>query len=325
VNVEQPASQSWLQIRAHFAGLARTRMATTRAIVLGALLVWAALTPSFLSAPSLTALLTTASVIGCLSAGMTFITISGNVMSFALGATAASSAVVFLLLLNAAGIVPALIGALLFGGAVTGFQGLVVGWIRANPIIVSIAANVLIYGAFTWLTGNESVNADANAGHSVLKSTIGGVPIEFLIFITAIAVGQIVLSYTVFGRNLLLIGSGLPAAEAVGLPITPVVFGAYFCAGVLSALSGILLAIRYNQANMSFAVHYDYDAIAAVLVGGTPIQGGDGSMIRTLIGVAAISVIQVVLLLHGFEEEWRYFVTGLIVLLVIILYSGRRA
>ena len=220
MSVEQPASQSWLQIRAHFGGLARTRMATTRAIVLVALLIWAALTPSFLSAPSLTALLTTASVIGCLSAGMTFITISGNVMSFALGATAASSAVVFLLLLNAAGLIPALIGALLFGGAVTGFQGLIVGWIRANPIIVSIAANVLIYGAFTWLTGNESVNADANAGHSLLKTAIGGVPIEFLIFITAIALGQIVLSYTVFGRNLLLIGSGLPAAEAVGLPIT---------------------------------------------------------------------------------------------------------
>ncbi len=299
-------------------------MATTRAIVLGALLIWAALTPSFLSTPSLTALLTTASVIGCLSAGMTFITISGNVMSFALGATAASSAVVFLLLLNATGLVPALVGALLFGGAVTGFQGLVVGWIRANPIIVSIAANVLIYGAFTWLTGNESVNADANAGHGVFKGVVGGIPIEFLIFITAVATGQIVLSYTVFGRNLLLIGSGLPAAEAVGLPITPVVFGAYFCAGVLSALAGILLAIRYNQANMSFAVHYDYDAIAAVLVGGTPIQGGDGSMVRTLIGVGAISIIQVVLLLYGLEEEWRYFVTGLIVLLVIILYSGRR-
>ncbi len=198
------------------------------------------------------------------------------------------------------------------------------GWIRTNPIIVSIAANVLIYGAFTWLTGNKSVNADANAGHSLLKTAIGGVPIEFLIFITAIALGQIVLSYTVFGRNLLLIGSGLPAAEAVGLPITSIVFGAYCCAGFLSALSGILLAIRYNQANMSFAIHYDYDAIAAVLVGGTPIQGGDGSMIRTLVGVAAISIIQVVLLLYGFEEQWRYFATGLIVLLVIILYSGRR-
>ena len=100
------------------------------------------------------------------------------------------------------------------------------GWIRANPIIVSIAANVLIYGAFTWLTGNELVNADVNASHSLLKTAFGGVPIEFLIFITAIVLGQIVLSYTVFGRNLLLVGSGLPAAEAVGLPITPIVFGA---------------------------------------------------------------------------------------------------
>ena len=76
---------------------------------------------------------------------------------------------------------------------------------------------------------------------------------------------------------------------------------------------------------MSFAIHYDYDAIAAVLVGGTPIQGGDGSMICTLVGVAAISIIQVVPGLHGFEEEWRYLFTGSIVLLVIILYSGRRA
>ena len=117
VSIKQPASQSWLQVRAHFSGSARTRMAVTRAVVLIALLIWAALTPSFLSAPSLTALLTTASVIGCLSAGMTFITISGNVMSFALGATAASSAVVLLLLLNAAGLIPAFIGALLFGAS----------------------------------------------------------------------------------------------------------------------------------------------------------------------------------------------------------------
>ena len=105
-----------------------------------------------------------------------------------------------------------------------------------------------------------------------------------------------------FGRNLLLIGSGSPTAEAVGLPITRTVAGAYFWAGMFTAVSGMLLAIRYDQGNMSFAVHYDYDAIAAVLVGGTPIQGGDGSMVRTLLGVAAISVIQVVLLLYGFDR-----------------------
>jgi ribose/xylose/arabinose/galactoside ABC-type transport system permease subunit len=299
-------------------------MATTRAIIMGALLVWALVTPSFLSAPSLTALLTTASVIGCLAAGMTFITISGNIMSFALGATAAASAVVFVRILNTGGLVPALIGTLVFGGITTGFQGLVIGWLRANPIIVSIAADVLIYGGASWLTANETINAVPGANSALLKGSVGGIPIEFLIFFGLIAIGQIILSLTVFGRNLLLIGSGLPTAEAVGLPITSTVARAYFWAGMFTAVSGMLLAVRYDQGNMSFAVHYDYDAIAAVLVGGTPIQGGDGSMVRTLLGVAAISVIQVVLLLYGFAEEWRYLLTGFIVLLVIILYSGRQ-
>jgi ribose/xylose/arabinose/galactoside ABC-type transport system permease subunit len=304
-----------------FAELTRNPMQTTRAVVLIALSVGAVLTPSFLSAPSLTALLTTASVIGCLAAGMTFITISGNIMSFALGATAASSALVFVAILNAAGLLPALIGALLFGALITGLQGFIIGSIRANPIIVSIAVNVLIYGIAAWVTKNEMIYTRANAGHEVLKGTIAGVPIEFLIFIALIALGQIVLSFTVFGRNLILIGSGFQTAEALGLPIVRTVFWAYFWAGLFTAISGVLLAVRYDHANMEFALHYDYDAIAAVLVGGTAIQGGDGSMIRTLIGIAAISIIQVVLLLYGFEMEWRFFISGFIVLLVVILYS----
>ena len=324
MSATEPVTGSSARAHRHLGILAHNPMATMRAVIMGALLVWALATPSFLSAPSLTALLTTASVIGCLAAGMTFITISGNVMSFALGATAAASAVVFMRILNTGGLVPALIGTLIFGGITTGFQGLVIGWLRANPIIVSIAANVLIYGGASWLTANETVNAAPGASSALLKGAVGGIPIEFLIFLGLIAVGQIILSLTVFGRNLLLIGSGLPTAEAVGLPITRTVAGAYFWAGMFTAVSGMLLAIRYDQGNMSFAVHYDYDAIAAVLVGGTPIQGGDGSMVRTLLGVAAISVIQVVLLLYGFAEEWRYLLTGFIVLLVIILYSGRR-
>lgn len=324
MSAEQPASRGLLQRTPYLAAANRKPMVMARALVLGALLIWAVLTPSFLSLPSLTALLTTASVIGCMAAGMTFITVSGNIMSFALGATAAVSAVVFTEVLNAGGIVPALIAAVLFGGLATGLQGLAVGSIRANPIIVSIAANILIYGAASWLTGNESVYALPGAVHRWLNGSIGGIPIEFLIFLALIALGQVIFSSTVFGRNLLLIGSGLRTAEAVGLPVARTVFGAYLWAGMFTAISGILLAIRYGQGNMSFAVHYDYDAIAAVLVGGTPIQGGDGSMVRTLIGVTAISIIQVVLLLYGFEEEWRYLVSGLIVLLVIILYSGRR-
>jgi ribose/xylose/arabinose/galactoside ABC-type transport system permease subunit len=317
-------SQSKPQLRSFLYRRWQTPMTTMRGIVLAALLVWAVITPSFLSMPSLTALLTTASVIGCMAAGMTFITVGGNVMSFALGATAAASAFLFTALLNASGFAVAFAGSLVFGGLVTGIQGLVIGSLRANPIIISIAANILIYGAASWLTGNETIYATATGTGQLLGGTIGGVPIEFLIFLAIIILGQAILSFTVFGRNLFLIGSGWSTAEATGLPIGRTVFLSYVWAGIFATISGVLLAIRYNQGNMALAVQYDYDAIAAVLVGGTPIQGGDGSMIRTLVGVLAISVIQVVLLLHGFEEAWRHLVTGLLVLLVVILYSGRR-
>ena len=72
---------------------------------------------------------------------------------------------------------------------------------------------------------------------------------------------------------------------------------------------------------MELGVGYDYDAIAAVLVGGTAIHGGQGSVMRTLLGVAVVSTIQVVLLLHGFSQQMQYLMTGLIVLTVIMLHS----
>jgi ribose/xylose/arabinose/galactoside ABC-type transport system permease subunit len=325
VIIEGIASRSGHTIRLHVVKIMGTPMAAARALLIGGLLTWAILTPGFLSMPSLTALMSTASVIGCMAAGMTFITIGGAIMSFALGATAAASAFVFVIVLNSAGLVPALAGALVFGALVTGLQGVLVGLIRANPIIVSIAANILIYGAAAWLTSNQTAYGPSGSGELFLRQVVAGVPVEFIVFLALIALGQFILAYTVFGRNLLLVGSGSQAADALGLPVARTISLAYVWAGLFTAISGILLAVRYNQGNMSLAVNYDYDAIAAVLVGGTAIQGGDGSMLRTLIGVAVISIIQVVLLLHGFDAAWRHLVTGLIVLGVIVLYSGRRA
>lgn len=298
---------------------AAIRFGLTVAVILAALA-----TPGFLSAPSLTALLTTASFVGCLAAAMTFITISGNIMSFCLGATAASAAVVFVVVLNIAGLPAGLLAALITGAIINGAQGLIVGGLRANPIIVSIAANVVIYGLATWLTGNATSYAATGAGHEALHLKLLGIPFEFVVFLGVVVTGQFILTFTVFGRNLYLMGSGPRAAETSGLPVIRTTLGAYVWAGLFSAVAGILLASRYNQANMEFALHYDYDAIAAVLVGGTAIQGGDGSMLRTLAGVAVISVVQVVLLLYGFRAEWRYFITGLLVLAVVILYSTRQ-
>jgi ribose/xylose/arabinose/galactoside ABC-type transport system permease subunit len=304
----------------------RTVVSAVRFGIIAALVAFALLTPGFLSAPSMLALLTTLSFVGCVAAGMTLITISGNIMSFSLGATTAASGVMFVSLLNEVGIGPAILAALMLGGMISGAQGFLVGWLRANPIIVSIAALALIHGVSGGLTRSATVYALPNAGHDFMRGKVLAVPIEFVLFIVVLIIGQLILSFTVFGRNLFLTGSGLAAAEAAGLRSWRTVAGAYAWAGVFAAVAGIMLAVRYGQANMEFGIGYDYDAIAAVLVGGTAIQGGHGSMLRTLAGVAVISIVQVVLLLHGFRQEWQYLLAGLIVLLVIMLQTagGRR-
>jgi ribose/xylose/arabinose/galactoside ABC-type transport system permease subunit len=140
-------------------------------------------------------------------------------------------------------------------------------------------------------------------------------------FIVLLVAAQLMLSYTAFGRNLFMTGSSFRAAEAAGLRTWRTVTGAYLCAGLFSAVSGILLAMRYSAASMEYGMNYDYDAIAAVLVGGTAIGGGQGSVLRTLAGVLVIGVVQMLLLLNGLRQEWQLLITGAIVLAMILLQA----
>jgi len=264
-----------------------------------------------------------------MAVGMTLITLSGHIMSFSLGAMAAASAIVFVVSLKSFGFYGAIAAALACGMLINGLLGFFVGSIRSNPIIITIAANVLIYGFATWLTNNETFRIGLEPQVELLNSRYFGVPSNFIVFVVIAAACQLLLSFTPFGRRVYLVGSGIRAAEASGLPVTSVIFFVYALAGLLAAVAGILLACRFHQANMSLASGADYDAIAAVLVGGTAIQGGHGSVLRTVCGAAVLVVLQNVLLLHGFQEEWRYLITGLVVLFVILAYytpiSGSRS
>jgi ribose/xylose/arabinose/galactoside ABC-type transport system permease subunit len=280
-------------------------------------------TPGFVSTPSLYAVLTAMSYVGCIALGMTLVTISGNIMSFCLGATTTAATVVFVVTLNWLGLVPAILAALAFGALVTGLQGLIIGWLRANPIIVSIAMLSLINGAFQAATDGLSYYPDPGTGVELLKGRLFGLPFEFAVFVLALAVAQAILSLSVFGRNLFLVGDSLAAAEAAGIVSWRTIAGAYLWAGLFASIAGILLAARFAQGNMQFAQGYDYGAIAAVLVGGTSIIGGSGSALRTLAGLLFITVVQVVLLLHGLSQQWQYFNLGAIVLAVIMLQTSR--
>jgi ribose/xylose/arabinose/galactoside ABC-type transport system permease subunit len=290
-----------------------------RFIAVLALLTVAITTPGFFTAVSLFSLLNTTSFIGCVAVGMTFITLSGNLMSFALGVTLSTSGIVFIAALPL-GVAGAMIVAFAFGAALTGVQGFVIGYFRANPIIVSMAALALITGAATLITQGQGVYPQGDAA-GILKGRVLGVPMPLAAFITTVVIAQIVLSFTSFGRHLYMVGSNWRAALAAGLAPARVVFSAYIAAGLCTALAGILMAARYSSGDLELGLGYDYSAISAVLVGGTAVGGGEGSAIRSLVGAFIIAVCQVLLLLHGYSTQIQYLVIGVIVLLVIMLQT----
>jgi ribose/xylose/arabinose/galactoside ABC-type transport system permease subunit len=292
----------------------------TRVGATAILLAFALASPGFLSQASMVSLLTTSSFIGCVAVGMTLITLSGNVMAFCLGATAAVSAMMFIVATNWGGLAFAVPATLLFGALLNCVQGALIGQLRANPIIVSIAAFALIEGAAQGVTGGSSVYFSSSA-YKVLKGKLLGIPYEFVAFLMSVAVAQFILSLTSFGRHIYLFGDSPRAAEAVGMPTWRTVTFVYFWAGLFAAVSGILLALRYGESSMEYGAGYDYSAIAAVLVGGTAVQGGQGAVWRTFLGVIVIAVVQMILLLNGMRQEWQYFIAGLIVLVVIMLQT----
>ena len=284
-----------------------------------ALIAVAATTHGFFTAVSLFSLLNTTSFIGCVAVGMTFITLSGNIMSFALGVTLSTSGMVFMAVLPL-GLIPALLIAFAFGAAITGIQGVVIGYFRANPIIVSMAALALINGGATLITQGQGIYPEGEAA-AALKGHILGVPMPLAAFILILVAAQIVLSFTRFGRQLYMVGSNWRAALAAGLDPPRIVLGAYIAAGLCTALAGILMAARYSSGDLELGLGYDYSAISAVLVGGTAISGGEGSAIRSLIGAFIIAVCEVLLLLHGFSTQIQYLAIGVIVLFVIMLQT----
>lgn len=279
----------------------------------------ALLSPGFFLQANISSLLTSVSFIGCVSVGMTLITISGNLLSFSLSVTTAAAAMVFVAGVNWGGGIFGAMIALIFGAVVTGLQGFVIGFFRSHPIIVSIAALALMTGLSDPLTHSESFSIETSSGYHVFQSGVLGIPIEFIIFIGVVATGQLILTYTSFGRCLYMIGNSMRAAESAGINIWKTITAGYALSGLFTALAGILLGAHYQMADMQYGAGYDYQAIAAVLVGGTSIRGGQGSIIRTLAGVMVIAIVQSVLLLQGLHTEWQYLISGIIVLAVIIL------
>jgi ribose/xylose/arabinose/galactoside ABC-type transport system permease subunit len=301
------------------AGWARADRAVSLIVVLAVLgaLVVALSTHRFATVANAKAIMTSASFVGIAALGLTLITIGGAAVSLAVSQTVSAAGMIFLST-QSLGLAPALAIALGGGMVITGLQGAVVGYAAANPVVLTIAASFAITGVATGVSGGTTV-APTGAGYDRLNATPGGVALSVYVLVALTLVVEWVLRRTSFGRTLYLVGENRRTARAAGLPVGRTTTVAWLGAGALFAVTAAFTAAFNTSANVNLGGTLTFDAVAAVLAGGTPISGGGGSALRTLAGAVVIAAVSDVLLLRGYSTGVQIMVKGLIVALVVVI------
>jgi ribose/xylose/arabinose/galactoside ABC-type transport system permease subunit len=278
-------------------------------------------THRFVTVANAKAILASASLVGIAALGLTLITIGGSAVSLAISPSVAAVGMIFLSA-QSLGLVPALVLAVVCGILITGAQGAVVGYAAANPVVLTIAASFAITGIATGISGGSTVSPTGR-GYDHLNATPGGVALSVYALIGLALIVEWTLRRTAFGRTLYLVGENRRAARAAGLPVGRTTALAWLGAGALFAVTAAFTAAFNTSANVSLGGTLTFDAIAAVLAGGTPIAGGRGSALRTLAGAVLIAAASDILLLRGYSTGVQIMVKGVIVLVVVLLVHLR--
>jgi ribose transport system permease protein len=289
----------------------------------------------FLTSKNLFDVLRDVSEIGIIAVGMTFVILIGGIdlsVGAVLGLTAVGSAV--LLVQDDFGVVPAVVLVLLVGlgfGLLQGFASAVFG---IPSFIVTLAGMQIARGLARKWSGGQGVAiaygtdpGEAPVGFSLLgERTFNGlVPIPALIFVGVAAVAIVFLRSSAFSRHLYAIGGNKKAARLSGVPVTRVSVIVFGICGFLAALAGIVHAGQLNQGSPNDGVGYELDAIAAVVVGGTSLAGGRGSVVGTVAGALLLGVLRNILRLHGVDSDIQLIISGLVIIVVAGLQRLRPA
>ena len=281
------------------------------------------ITPSFLTIDNIRAILRNASIVGIVAVAMTPMTLSGNFVSLAISQSAMLAMVCFVALVGDGWPQPLAMLVVVVGLIIVGvMQGVIVAT-GLNPIITTLAAGAIIFGVVTEITGAGIVRSgDYLVGWG--SGTVVGIPIQVLIFLIFTVVVSILMSQTVAGRETTLVGANRATARISGISITQVTVLAFAIFSVGLAIAGILNGAAFNQATSRSFPNLTIDAIAALLVGGTAIQGGQGSPLRSAGGALFIAVISSMMVLNDFSTGGRLAVQGGVVVAVVVLMHELR-
>jgi ribose transport system permease protein len=271
---------------------------------------------NFLSVPNLLNVLRQAAPVGIIALAMTFVFIGGGFdlsvgSVFALGGALAAGLSLTLPVPLAFAL------ALLAGGLIGLANGLVITKVGINPFVATLGSLQIVAGAALLYTGARPIRVDDEAFSWLGKGLIFGVPVPAIILVSLFFISWFVLERTRYGRYIFSIGSSSEASRLAGMHVDRYRTSTYVLTGVAAAFSGILFASRISVGAADVGGGIELAAIAAVLVGGTSLLGGEGAIWRTGVGVLFFA-----LLLNGFNllnvpAFWQDITSGAIILITV--------
>lgn len=286
--------------------------------------VFTLLAPQFLSVDNLINVALSIAITGILAVGMTFIILTGGI-DLSIGSVLAVAGIVAAICaksLGDAGVMIGIVAAIVVGMATGLFNGLMISRFRVPPFVVTLAILTIARGlAFVIAerySGSTSVS-DLPTGFAFLgREKIFGLPVPVITMLVVFAIGWFVLRHTRFGRYVYAIGGNAEASFLAGINVKSVTTWVYVLNGFLVGLAGATLASRLGAGLANAGLQYELDVIAAVVVGGTSLSGGRGSIVLTLFGAVFIGILNNGLNLAGIDPYLQKIALGAVILFAVL-------
>jgi ribose transport system permease protein len=294
------------------------------------ILIFAQLSPYFMTTENIMNVTLQASINAIIAAGMTFVILTGGI-DLSVGSIVALAGIVTTTVLRIPMGFPivitlAVIAGLSFGVLSGVGAGTFITKFKITPFIVTLALMTIWRGLAFVYTEGRPVWEIPQVFSILGGGRLLGVPIPTIFMVVIYILAYIVLTRTPFGRYVYAVGGNIEAARLAGIRTNTVIMTTYVISGFLSALSGVLLASRMSSGQPNAGLMYELDAIAAVVVGGTSLNGGKGTVVGTFIGAMLIAVLRNGLNLINVSSYIQQIVVGLVILLATMLdaYGKKR-
>ena len=294
----------------------------TMILILSLIMAWQA--PHYFRWPNLRTVFVDASLYMVLAVGMTFV-ITSKGIDLSIGSILVLSAVAMAAAIKDFGVPTpiAMMLAILVGALCGLVNGLVITRFRIPDFVVTLAGDLAFRGiALVYAAGAVFYRFD----ESIIwfgRGRIGEIPVPVMIGMVAILIGYLVYNHTSYGRHIHAVGGNLGAARRLGLPVNRLRVSAYVLAGTLAGFAGIIMTGRLDAIQATQGQGVALHTIAAVIIGGTSLFGGRGSMIGAALGAILLSMITNSMVLLGFSFFWQQVAAALVIVVAVAIYTMR--